>query len=425
VLAPVVRAAAPTGDDPPVKKDPPKPWRPYKDVPEVLFFDSFEGEGPGIWTNGSVQDKVVQAPGTHSLKMVVNEEKDQSLQAEGNLGNLGAFRLPGGLRVTDIKFQFMIWAENVGKVTTYFGDDKFMYQQVTSISKAQTWTTVTMDLAEFSFGHATIKESTVLTKLKIVFVPQHAKPGTAYIDDVVISNAVKPVELLPRVLAIEAKRAEVLRMSSRDGFSFNYLGQELLQNAIKSFRARKKAKTVLVIASRPEDAETYKAALTAAQTKVRGADFRFVFAEAPDGSPVCGLNDMHTLLQYNLQKSEAELAFLILGPSSVADGFTPGSETVRVIQERALESGVVPVVCAVPPNITSVQKDRTNLDRLYSAVLTASKQTGAPWVDMGFAYKDNAAAIEKGDLSAVGVANLAELAIKALKHVDQFVLRPK
>ena len=38
----------------------------------------------------------------------------------------------------------------------------------------------------------------------------------------------------------------------------------------------------------------------AAQTKAK-SDYRFVFAESPDGSPVAGLDDMHTLLQYNLQ----------------------------------------------------------------------------------------------------------------------------
>ncbi len=419
-----VFGATPPPDDPPVKKDPPKPWRPYKEIPEVLYFESFEGEGPGIWNIGTIQDKVVQTPGSHALKLAAFEEKEQSTRGEANISGLGPFHLMGGLRPSDVKLQFMIWAEATGKVVTSMGDDKGWFSETTSVGKAQTWTTISMDLAELYNGHQIMRETGVLNQIRVAFKPNTPKQTAVYIDEFVIINGLRPPEVLPRLLAVENKRSEVFRMAPRDGYSFNYIGQEALQNAIKSPRGKRKAKTVLVLASRTEDVEPLKAALTAAQTKAK-SEFRFVFAEAPDGSPVTGLEDMHTLLQYNLQKSEAEMALLVLGHSDVADGVTPGSETIRVIQERALESGVIPIVCNAPPGMTSIAKDRTNLDRLYSAAATASRQTGAPWVDIAFAYKDNAAALDKGELSAIGLANLADLAVKSLRHMEVFVFGRK
>lgn len=425
IALPVFAATSPA-DDPPLKKEPPpKPWRPYKEIPEVLYFESFEGEGPGIWSIGTIQDKVVQTPGSHSLKLAAYEEKEQTTRGEASLAALGSFHLMGGLRPSDIKFQFMIWAEAPGKVVTSMGDDaKGWYSETTSVGKGQTWTTISMDLAELYNGHQILRETGVLNQIRIVFKPNTPKQTAAFIDELVLVNVLRPPEVMPHLLSVENKRSEVFRMAPRDGFAFNYYGQELLQNAVKAPHGRRKAKTVLVLASRPEDTEPLKAALAAAQTKAK-SDFHFVFAEAPDGSPVAGLDDMHTLLQYNLQKSEAEMALLVLGRADVADGTTPGSETIRVIQERALESGVVPIVCAVPPGMTSVAKDRTNLDRLYSAAITASRMTGAPWVDIAFTYKDNAAALDKGELSAVGLASLADLSIKTLRHMDQFVFGRK
>jgi hypothetical protein len=424
-IAGVACGAAAPADDPPPKKDPPKPWRPYKDIPDALYFESFENETPGAWTSGSINDKVVQAPGTHSLKLVSVNDKDQNDEAVANLAILGTFKLMGGLKSSDVKVQYMIWADNPGKATTSFMDDKNnWYSHVMNINKGQTWTPVTLDLAECNSGHAALRENVVVTQLKTVFTPQHAKTSTAYIDEFIITNTSKPPDVLPLVLAVEAKRNDLLRTAPRDGFSFNYLSQETLQSFTKSAR-RKKSRTVLVMCSRPETADAFKSALAAAETKLRGPDFHFVFAESPDGTPAAGLDDMHTLLPYNLQKSEAEIALLLVGSSDVADGSPPGSETIRVVQERALESGCVPMVCTSPGNITAVAKDRTNLDRLYSAVITASKQTGSPYIDIGYAYKDNAAALDKGELSAIGVQNLAEVAVKALKHVDAFVFGRK
>ena len=420
-----VAAAAAASDDPPPKKEPPpKPWRPYKDIPDALYFESFENETPGVWTSGTLSDKVVQAPGTHSLKLADPVDKEQNNIATANLSILGPFKLMGGLKSSDVKVQYMIWADNPGKVQTQFSDEKNWYVHVMNLNKGQQWTAVTLDLAECGAGHLGLRENTVVTQMRVIYSPQHAKTSTAYIDDFIITNGERPIDVLPHVLAVESKRNDVLRTPARDGFSFNYLSQEALQTSTKTAR-RKKSRTVLVMGSRPEQADELKSALAAAETKLRGPDFHFVFAEAPDGSPATGLDDMHTLLQYNLQKSEAETVLLLLGASDVADGLTPGSETIRIVQERALESGCVPVVCAAPGNITSVAKDRTNLDRLYSAAVNASKQTGSPYIDMAFAYKDNAAAIDKGELSAIGIQSLADIAVKALKHVDAFVFNRK
>ena len=204
------------------------------------------------------------------------------------------------------------------------------------------------------------------------------------------------------------------------------MAEDALQAAVKHNKLRKKSKTVLVMASRPADMDTLKAALPIAAAKIHGgSEFKFVFADAPDGSPATGLDDMHTLLQYNIYKNDAEIALLVLGENDVSDGIlpgtVPGSETIRAIQERAIEAGCIPIVCAAPGNMTSNTKIRSNLDRLWSAAITASKGATAPWLDIGFAYRDNAAALDKGELTAVGIQSFSELAMKAIKHVDMYV----
>jgi hypothetical protein len=420
-----IGASTAADDPPPPKKEPPKPWQPFKDIPEVLYFESFEGENAGIWDKAAINDKVVQAPETHSLKLGAAGDKENSMVGRANIGGLGPFKLVGGLRISDVKIQYMAWADIQGHVDVTVGDGKTNWKHAFNINKTQTWTAVQLDLAmcDNSYGHP--KENTALTELTINFVPQHAKACTAYIDDFIISNAVKPAEILPRVLAIETKRSEVLRIPSRDGVSFNHLGQDMVQSAIKASKLKRRARTVVVIAARPADTEALKTALPAAAAKLKGgSDFKFVFAEAPDGTPAVGLEDMHTLLQYNIARSEAEMALLVLGDSDVNDSAAPGSETIRVVQERALECGCLPIFCAAPGNMTGNTKLRSNLDRLWSAVAASSKATGAPWADIAFACKDQGA-LEKGELTTLGFQNLAELSLKAIKHADTYVFGRK
>ena len=415
-------------DPPPPKKEPAKPWRPYPEIPEVLYFESFEGETAGIWDKGSINDKVVQAPGTHSYKMTMLEwAKDNTQYIQADIAGLGPFKLLGGLRSSDVKIQYMLWVEVTARVETQFYEGTTLFKNNFHATKAQTWTPVTLDLATCEgSGSKRPTDKTVLNQLKIQVQPENAKACTAYIDDFIITHVAKPADVLARVEGIDGKRGEVLRIAARDGFYFNYVAEENLQAAVKRGKGHKKPKTILVMTSKPGDMETLKAALPAAAAKVHGgSEFKFVFADAPDGTPATGLEDMHTLLQYNILKSDAEMALLVLGEADVSDGLVPGSETIRAIQERALEAGCIPIVCAAPGNMTANQKVRTNLDRLWSAVITASKATTVPWVDIGFAYKDNNAALEKGELTAIGIQSFAELSMKAIKHVDTYVFGRK
>jgi hypothetical protein len=61
---------------------------------------------------------------------------------------------------------------------------------------------------------------------------------------------------------------------------------------------------------------------------------------------------------------------------------------------------------------------------LWSCVANSSKITGAPWIDIAYAFKDNGA-LEKGELTALGFQNLAELSLKAIRHADTYVFGRK
>ena len=426
VLALLRMAALFAADDPaPPKKEPPKPWQPFKDIPEVLYFESFEGENSGIWDRGAINDKIVQAPDTHSFKLGPSGETNNSQVGRANIAALGPFKLMGGLRSSDVKIQYMAWADVQGHIEVMVTDGKTYWKNAFNLNKQQTWTPIQLDFAVIENAYGRPKEKDTLTELTVTFVPQHAKACNAYIDDFIITNVAKPADILPRVLTVETKRSEVLRIASRDGFAFNHVGQDLVQNALKASKIKRRARTVLVMAARPNDTEALKAALSAAAAKAKVAgDFKFVFAEAPDGSPAAGLDDMHTLLQYNIMKTDAEMALLVLGDSDVNDSAAPGAETIRVVQERALESGCLPIFCAAPGNMTANTRVRSNLDRLWSAVANSSKLTGAPWVDIAYAFKDNGA-LEKGELTPLGFQNLAELSLKAIKHADAYVFGRK
>jgi hypothetical protein len=420
LIALLVVSVAQAGDDPPKPK--PKPWRPYEEIPEVLYFESFEF-GNGIWSKGSVDDKVSQTPGGHSYKLGPYEDK--TVWADGHMGSLSQWHLMGGLKPTEVKIQFMLWAELPGKLHLILGDDQSNASYVLNISKVQTWHPITLDAGEFYKGkdHATEKDSFPI--FRVTYAPQGGKPCPVYIDDVIFALNAKPADLFPRIMAIEGKRAEVYRLASRDGFAFDAKGQEQIQGAIKASKAHRKTKTVLIMGSRPGEAEELKTALTAAAAKTGGASgFRFVAATAPEGMQAGGFEDIRTLLLYNLQKSDAETALLVLGTGDGAGNDLPGSDGMKAILDRALDFGCVPIFC-VPLPTMAPDKERTNLSRLNDAAAGASKQLGAPWVDLGFVIRGNAGNADRDKITPAGMQAMAGLMMQAVKHVDSYVFNRK
>jgi hypothetical protein len=407
------------GEDPRPK---PKPWRPYEDIPEVLYYESFEF-GSGAWSKGGVDDKVVQTPGSHSYKLGAFEK--ETVWADGNLGSLSQWHLMGGLKPVEVKIQFMLWVENPGKLHLILGDDQVNASYYLNISKVQQWQPIALDAGDFYKGkdHATDKDNFPI--FRITFIGQAGKQSTAYIDDVIFTLNAKPADVLPRVLAAESKRTEVYRLASRDGFSFDAKSQELVQSALKASKAHRKVKTVLIMGSRAGEAEELKTAITAASAKMPGCTgFHFVTATAPEGMTPGGIEDIRTLLLYNLQKSDAEMALLVMGSADGASSDLPGSDGMKAIIDRALDYGCVPIFC-LPVASLAGEKERTNVSRLNDNAASASKQLGTPVVDIGFVVHANAANADRTQLTPAGVQSAATLMMQAIKHMDSYVFNRK
>ena len=172
-----------------------------------------------------------------------------------------------------------------------------------------------------------------------------------------------------------------------------------------------------MIGTHGDDAQTLVKSLTAAASKQRATGFAFVAAVSPDGGAAGGLSDLRTCLSYNIQKSEAEYAVILLG---VADSLSENrtSEYVRVVMDRAIGMGCVPVL-GLPVTSLLPKDKKDKVDGVNNTLTNLCGQMGVPAMDLGFAVKGEKGAFDGDELNTQGVEAAAGLAMTVLKHLDQ------
>ena len=386
------------------------------------MYEGFEGAtfifGDGKAENGKVENDLVQIPGTHSFKLGEHPwaKGDKVLWTQTHFG---ALKLPGGMDPNSIYVSFSIWSDELGEVKIYLKDGDFEKKE--ALPKIKAWCPILIKLSETTKDGKHPKPDQNLNYMEIQFRPRDKNkdyPKT-YIDDVCITSGVKPSDILPKILAADRKRATVVRNATRDGFEYSLRSSDTLKSALKA-STRPRTKTIVLFGLRPGDGETLLKGLNTEASKIKATGLKCEPATAPDGQSVSGLDDMRTLLSYNIQKKQAEAALLMLG---YADAIRPGrpSEYVRTILERTLAMGCVPIVC-LPAHASAISKDDgAKLDTFNNTVTNLCIQLGVPWVEESFAIKgEKSPPFDGNELNAQGVELLGELAMSAIKHIDQF-----
>ncbi|MGD0088518.1 MAG: hypothetical protein ABSE73_01230 [Planctomycetota bacterium] len=394
-----------------------KTSRPFPEMPEVLYYEGFETSAV-TWKVGKVDTATVQGPGNaHSFKLgETKKDNDKWWSGSTDL----PVRFPAGMDPNEIHIQFMLWTDEMGEIGIKFKDGDF--SEKAHSMKVKAWCPVLLRLCDLTKDKKHVTKDASFRNVEVSFRPRDKnKTPNVFIDDFIISCGARPADLLPRLATLESGHAALIRSAAQDGFTFSPQIKEALQSALKHQTGSRKPKTVLVVGARSSDTNELVKGLEADAAREKAAGFNFVPAAAPNGFPLGGLDDMRTLLSYNIQKTEAGVALLMLGHADTLARGRPGDST-KVVLERILEAGCVPILC-LPP--APQKNDKGKPDAFTSSVSNVCLELGVPWVDEGFCIKNLKNAMDKQDLSTAGVEALAGLAMQAIKHVDASVFPRK
>jgi len=417
--------AAMAADDPPAV--PAKPFRPIPDVPEVLIYEDFELPNP-VFDKGKIlllaDEKLIGPPGSHCYELGKKDDKDKWVWTEVQI-NKSPLKFPDGMAPNSINLQFNIYAEDSGTVEVTIKykdkDGDGDYTDSFRLNKEKQWTPVTFKYGEFRNKNVRADAKHVVSIIEIKFRPRlNSKYIRVFIDDVIVTgNGVLPNAILPKIANARRETTAIMRTAAKDGFTYNIRFQDEMRSAIKTAAKKRKQRTVLVMGARPADSAELTKDLTAAATKGKLTGFAFVSSTNPESAPISGLEEMRMLLQYNLQKTDAELAILMLNYSDVTKSAKSPGESLKVILSRAVQSGVVPVVCLAPAN------DKAKVDPFNNMVSNLCIDMGVPFIDPNVAVKGEVKFYEANEYNTAGMESIANLALTAVKHFDTYLFGRK
>lgn len=436
-LFPVLVWEALAGEPPGV---PEKPWFPFPELPVVLWYEDFETGAP-MFTLGKIDDPpagpaVPGAPAAPAATLagplgsggkayllgevaITNTDK-KGAATKINL-SLTKVKIPNGIRLAQLALFANAWVEDPGDLQfTFQAKEKCAHRE--AVTTAKKWTPITFPLSEV----ARLKVTDVVTELEVLYIPRNVKTyQKVYLDDILVASGVpKPADILPHVLRARQRVRGLERTTAKDGFAFLPQNQDALRNMLTASLRRKKAKSVLVMGPCPGDGSAWVKALSAAAAKAKLVGYTFIPAEAPDNSPVGGLSDMRALLRYNLDKTQALLVLLVLGYKDTGGAGTP-AESARVVIERALAAGCVPLVSLPPPVAALSPTDKPRVETFVNAVSNVCTPKGVTVIEASSALKDVADPLSQGELSAAAADGVAAVSAAALKHLETYLLNRK
>lgn len=392
----------------------PNPWRPYKDVPDVLFFETFETQ-PAWIKEGKIAEDPTAPSGKNVLKL--DSGKDSAIMKGQFIAT--QLKFPSGLQPKDISISFAINSDEAGQVVVKFlytsATSKSDYQDTTPVPKVKTWGVVTMKLSDMIKDKKRAAEpDQIISDIEISVKPPKNHKGDApkvMIDDFIITVNGRPEDLKPRVMQAEKKRLDMEKRVERDGYAYSMSANDFLKDLLKPFKGKKTAKSVLVFGGSPAETESWVKSLSAAP-KAKESGFAFSAAASPESGTeaIGGLADLRMLIQYNLAKN-TELALFIIG---MTDANGPGrpAENIRVAIERALAMGTVPVV-VVPAPENSGQAAKAGA--FAKAMAERCTQLGVPCIDASFLQAKDAKGVVT--VAPVPAEKVAALTMTALKHL--------
>lgn len=393
-------------------------YRPFKELRDVLFYESFEHgltyTDPNAGGKLTTNDQIL--PGGHFLALQAMNNNEHMVWARFDLTKT-QLRVPNGFKPAELTVQLSAYADEPCEVTLKFLHAKGGFEKKETGPKVKTWSPVSMKLTEVRQDKKPPETDVLFTWLEVFFKPPKSakKEPTVYIDDIIVTaNNVKPEDVRPRLTIADKKRSEMERFLDRDGFTYSQQLNDYLKEQFKAQKvARKGQKNVLVAAATPEETQTWTKSLPGMVTKLKDSGYKFSAAHEADSesAAIGGVSDLRVLMPYNLQK-ETELALVVLSIDEAMGPERP-ADKVRVILERALAVGTIPiVVIPAPEKEDQVQK----LAEFSTQMQGVCQKLGVPYVDA-----KKLAANAKGEFDPKAITPVAQdklmlLVMTALKH---------
>ena len=393
----------------------PQSTRPFKDIPEVLFYEGFEHAV--TWIDSGKVTALESAQGGHALKLEPAEwgKNDHVTWMQGHFARTD-LKIPAGIKPAEITVQAAVYCDEPGEVTFKFVHANGDYAGHAPVPKAKTWGFVTIKLSDVRNDKSRPDAEQLIDIFEIHVKPPKSRKETptAYIDDILVTLNARPEDVKARVLAADKKRIEIERFPEHDGFAWSMQNNDNLKEQFKAQKiVRKKGKDVLVAGATPEQSENWARSLAAAAAKTPVAGYTFHAAREPgtNAKALGGLPDMRLFLLSNLQKDEA-FTMLFIG---LDEALAPGrpADAVRVAIERALSMGSVTAVVVPAPE---KPEQLEALAAFTKSIQESCKKLNVLFIDASHLLPNVSGKPDPKKLAPVPPDKLAELAVAALKH---------
>lgn len=394
----------------------PSTWRPFKEMQDVLFFESFEHPTSAA-EHGKLSAEEPAPPGGHVWKLETNGTESY-MQLHLTQTQL---KIPQGLNPAQIFIQVSIYSDESGTVQIKCVTQKneFYFREM-AVPKVKGWGVVSVKMGDMKNNSVRPEPEHVLKELEIhVKAPKGKKEAPkAWVDDILVTLNSNPVDVKPRAMIAEKRRLDMEKQLERDGFTYTMAVNDFLKNAVKGFKARIKSKRVLVMGPTAQLTTAWKDQLKLAGPKVKESSFVFDPADDPaEGEhSIGGLDDIRTLLYYNLEKEPQKVPEFAVLAVSAEEALGPGrpSEILRVAILRALESGTVPIICVPGP---TKAEEKEKIDNFAKTVEGMCAQLGVPMINGGFGMRNAKGEFDATKAGPQVLEKTALLAMNAIKHV--------
>lgn len=405
----LICCAASWGGEPPA----PRP-RFISDMPEVLWYCNFEGE-TSPFAGGAFHQEAPCAPGTRAYKSQRSDHnKDKGerwaiTSAELKDPNIS---FPAGIEPATIFIHVLVWSDIPGDIIVKCKYAQGDYQTLEHLKDAKTWVPIVVPMNEMRNKNVRPEAAHVCNGIEIALRTRGKEWPNLYIDNILVTQSINPLAVLPKLLLREKKATALKRSPEKDGFKYSLEGQEMLLASLKG-TARRKDKTVLVAAPRAEDGAGLIAQLSGADKKGKPLNFSLTQIANPGGESAGGWEDLRAFLPHNIQKTDAQFTLIVLSPADLLTQPRP-LEGIQAILERALSSGTIPVICTppVPPTLP----EREKFVAMIATITGMCERAGVPWVDGSLAVKNSPTALNGNDLTPGGLDGIGAAAFPALKH---------
>ncbi|GMV81646.1 MAG: hypothetical protein AMXMBFR7_28300 [Planctomycetota bacterium] len=377
----------------------------------ITWFDSFEDDNKA-WSNGTPEIGKGVRPNTKALKLG-KASWDANLAWVWS-GKIGQFKLPGATDINKVYVGFRVFGKGIDQVRIEFNDGAKGYTYRYTSTTNDRWFDVTTPMGQARSGVTRMPNDFKLSQIKIFIVGGAGMPEV-WIDDFIVTTGATPEQLWNVALAEEIKRAQLEAQADVDGFRISTKTIENAKDALRRPSGRTKPRTILPLA--PGKHEAAFPALVAANVPRT----EMTKAVLPEGLNLNGFAELRALLPYVLSKTESETVLLAM-PAAAWKASSSASDAQR-ISSRCLQAGVLPiwVLPSAPAGATDAQK-KGHKDFL-TRVGRQLEESGAPWIDATFATQCAADKMDGADLNETGLAEVAKLAEKALKHATETIRR--